>query len=143
MSGIVTPHEAALEGQELIEYQEMKANQAALVRLAKVVASPFCGMTSRPPVYEAGGMVSWASYIPPLKMTRRFSCTEVARESHAWAEWLTEALGIVKWGPKGEPVPVSLAEVAREVLPKPPSRTFIPEVWPTIGMTPEKKRRKK
>lgn len=134
MSGIVTPHEAALEGQELIEYQEMKANQAALVRLAKVVASPFCGMTSRPPAYEAGGMVSWASYIPPLRMTRRFACTEVAYEMGAWAEWLMAAIGTARYRSDGSPAPVPLREIHEKVAPHPPGRIFTAEVWPTIGL---------
>ena len=136
MSDIITPHEALLDpsGRDILrERQEMKRNQAAILRLARLTQAPFCGMTSRPAPYHRVVEIQWGSYVPPIPMTMRASCTEVVHEMTAWANWLVRALSVVKYDGRGHPHPVPLAEVSRNVVVAPPSRVFTADVWPALA----------
>lgn len=135
---IVTAHEATLLDRDIIaERSELRANQAAIVALARRTQAPYCGMTSRPAPYHRIEDVQWGSYVPPVPMVSRMSCTEVVNECVAWARWLHYALGIVRWGPRGNPIPIPLREVSERAVPAPPGRTFTAEVWPGLARGPE------
>lgn len=130
------------EGYEISD-EERERHHAFLAeahRLARLVASPLCGLTSRPGPWRVPAVVQYAPEHPPITLSRRFSGMEVAVECGLWVKWLMDVLDLAQtWTPAGERVAVPLA-VAKEHLPPPPGRPFFaPQVWPTIGHGPEVK----
>ncbi len=109
-----------------------------IVSLERLNASPFCGMTGRQGVYRADAHVMYASGYPPVRVSRKFSCREVADECREWGRFLVEAIAVGRKGPRG-PEPLALAQVAEHFVPAPQPRLFS-DVTIVPGLAVEKPR---
>lgn len=102
-----------------------EAYRRTIVRLERLNAGPFCGMTSRRnPPWTATRLVPWTVGTRRHMLKIRFSCWEVLREVEEWAGWLRRALGIGH--PDGSPA--KLSDVA-QYLPAPQPRLFGARAW--------------
>ncbi len=137
---VLAPTDAAVDA--------AKAHRAfidTIVRLERLVASPFCTMTGRAGVYRREVKVAYGSGYPPVKVTAKFSNYEVAQEAREWGAFLVQAIQVGHRTRSGEVVALPFAEsVSRGYVRAPLPRSFSNVgTFPGVAAKPEPKRRPK